>query len=76
MICLYLKIQVKFVCRILQDRFWIVYIPIVRIVKFKPLSQIQVIGLLHQVVSSITHFLRKFSALPYNDINHVVSITT
>ena len=38
MICLHLKISEKFVRLVLHDRFWVLYIPFVRMVRFKLLS--------------------------------------
>ena len=41
---------------ILQDRFWVVHIPFVRIVKFEFLAHLPVDYLAHPVVSSLIHF--------------------
>ena len=38
---------------ILQDRFWVVYIPFVRMIKFKFLAQFPVDDLAHPVLSSL-----------------------
>ena len=58
MICLYLKIPNNFVCLIIQEGFWIVHIPLVRMVKFQFLAQFPVDHLLHPVVSNLILFLR------------------
>ena len=56
-----------------QGQIMVVYIPFVRMVKFKFLAQFPVDYLSHSVVSSLIHFLRKFA---YNVIDHFVSTTT
>ena len=53
---LYLKIPEKFVCLILHDRFWVVHIPFVHMVKFKLFAQFPVDHLPHQVMSSLILF--------------------
>ena len=58
MICLYVKIPEKFVGLILQDRFWFVHVPFVRMDKSKFLAQFQVDHLSHPVVSSLIFPLR------------------
>ena len=50
MICLYLKIPEKFVSHS-QGGFWVLYIPFVRMVKFKVLAPFPVEDLPHSVVS-------------------------
>ena len=50
---LYLSIQGEFVRLILQDRFWIVHIPFVRVVKFKFLAQFPGDHHAYQIVSII-----------------------
>ena len=54
---LYLKIPEEFVYVILQDRFWMVHIPFVRIVKLQILAQFPVDHLAHPVVPSLILFL-------------------
>ena len=58
------KIPEKFVRLILQDRFWVVHMPFVRIVKLKFLAQFPVDQLAHPVVSSLIlyyyHYYREF----------------
>ena len=54
---LYLKIPEEFVCLILQDRFWVVSIRFVRVVKLQFLAQFPVDHLAHPVVSSLIHHL-------------------
>ena len=66
----YPKIPDNIVHLILQDLFWIVHLPRVRIVKFKFLHDSQLISQPHQVV------LRKFTSFSYNKIDRFVSITT
>ena len=58
----------KFVCIILQERFWVVHIPLFRMVKFKFLAQFPTCHLLPPVVSSLIHFLRWFAAFVYHMI--------
>ena len=60
MIHLYLKIPENFVHLILQDGFWVMYIPFVCMVKLKLLTQFQAYHLAHPVVSSLILFLRVF----------------
>ena len=52
----FLKILQKFVCLLFLDRFWVVYIIIVRMVNFKFLAQFPVDHLPHPFVSSLTLF--------------------
>ena len=52
----YLKIPRIFVYPILQDGFWVVHTPLVRMVKFKFLARFQVDHLLHPVVSSLYYY--------------------
>ena len=47
----------EFVCLILLNRFWVVHIPFVRMVKFQFLAQFQIDHLAHPVVSNLTLFL-------------------
>ncbi len=54
MIRLYLKIPEEFVRLILKDRFWVMHIPFVRMVKFKFLAHFLVDRLAHPVVSRLT----------------------
>ena len=54
---LYLKIPEEFVRLILQDRFWVVYIPFFRMVKFQFLAQFPVDHFAYPVVSSLVLFL-------------------
>ena len=56
-ICLYLMIPEEFVCVILQDRFWVVHIPFVRMVKLQFLAQFPVDHLDAPVVPSLILFL-------------------
>ena len=49
---LYLKIPEKFVCLILQNRYWVVHIPFVRKVKFHLLAQFPVDHHTHSVIYS------------------------
>ena len=53
----WIKILEKFVHLIFLDRFWVVHIPFVRMVKFKLLAQFPVNSCTHQVVSSLIFFL-------------------
>ena len=46
---LYLKIGEEFVCLILQDRFWVVHVPFIRMVKFQFLAQFQIDHLTYPV---------------------------
>ena len=64
-ICLFLKISEKFVPRILQDWFWVVHIPFVRMIKFQFLAQFTVDHLVHPVVSSLIFFLCWFAVFAY-----------
>ena len=73
---LYLKIPEKFVSLILQDRFWVEHIPLVRMVKFKFLAQFPVDHFAHPVVSCLILLLGYFSAFVYHVINRFVSTTT
>ena len=58
LITLYLRIPEEFVRLILQDRFWIVHKPFVRMVKFKFLAQFPVHTYhTYPVVSSLILFL-------------------
>ena len=57
MIRLDVKITEESVFVILLDRFWVVHIPFVRMVKFKFLAQFPVDHLAHPVVPSIILFL-------------------
>ena len=56
MIRLYLKIPEELASLILQDRFWVVHIPFIRMVKFRLLAQFPVDHLTHPVVSSLKFF--------------------
>ena len=56
-----------------QDRFWFVRIPFGRMVKFESLAQFPVNHFLHLVVSSLTLFLREFSAFTHNMTYRFVS---
>ena len=73
MIPLYHKMLENFMRFILQEGFWFVPVPFVRMVKLQFLAQFLVDHLLHTVVSSLALLLRKFSV--YNLINRLVSIT-
>ena len=75
MIRLNVKIPKEFVRVIIQDRFWVVYIPFVCMVKFKFLVQFLVDHLAHPVVSSLILFLWKFAAFAYYVIDFFVSFT-
>ena len=55
---LYLKVPVNFMRFIFEDRFWVVRIPPVRMVKFQFLAQFPVDHLSHPVVSGLILFLR------------------
>ena len=57
MICLYLKIQEKFVCFILQDGFQVVHVSLIFMVKFTVLIQFSVDRLPHIVISILILFL-------------------
>ena len=57
MIHLYLKIQEEFVRFILQNKFRVVHIPFVRMVKLKFLAQFPVDYLVQPVVFSLILFL-------------------
>ena len=57
---LYLKIPEKFVCLILQDGFWVLHIPLVRMVIFKLFEQCRVDYLHRLVMSSLILFRRFF----------------
>ena len=57
MICLYLKIPERFVRLIFYDRFSVVHILFVCVVKFKLLAQFPMDHLPHPVVSSLIVFL-------------------
>ena len=75
-ICLYLKIPTKLIRFILLDRFWVVHIPFVRMVKFKFFAQLPVDHLAHPVLSRLILFRRKFAAFDFFVIDHFVFITT
>ena len=62
------------VCLILLDRFLVVRLLFVHMVKFPFLAQFLVNSLIHQAVLSLMLFLREFVALVYNAIDHFVSI--
>ena len=47
----------EFMCFILQDRFWVVHIPLVHMVKFQFLAQFPVDYLAHSIMSSLILFL-------------------
>ena len=53
----YLNTQDKFVRFILKDRYLVIHIPFVRVVKFKILAQFPVDHLAHPVLSSLILFL-------------------
>ena len=57
MIRLYVKIPEEFVRLILSDRFWVVHIPFVCMVRLKLLAQFLEDHLAHQVMSSLILFL-------------------
>ena len=63
-------------CFILLDRFWVVDIPFVPMVKFKCLAQLPVDHLAHPVISSFIILLCQFAAFAYLVIDRFVSITT
>ena len=54
---LFLQIPEEFVCLIFQDRFWVVHIPFVRMVKHQLLANLPVDHLAHPVVPSLIFFL-------------------
>ena len=74
--CLSLKFLDNSVCLIIQDRFWVVHVPLVLMVKFKSLAEFLEDHLPHIVVPSLIVFLRKFAALTYYMIDCLVSFTT
>ena len=57
---------------IVQDGFWVMHIPFVRMVKYKLLEQFPVDYLAYSVVSSLI----QFSAITYYAIDRLDSITT
>ena len=73
---LYLKNPLEFVHLILQDRFWVVHIPFVCMVKFQFLAQFYMDPLAHSVMFILLHFLGKFTAFIYYVIDDFVTITT
>ena len=73
---LYVKIAEEFVRVILQDRFSVVHIPLVRMIKFKFLAQFPVDHLAHSVVVSFIPFLFSFVAFACYEIDRFISITT
>ena len=66
MIHLYLKISEKLVRLILQDGFWFVLLPFVRMAKFKLLAQFPVDHLSYLIVSSFFFFLFFFCSFCVN----------
>ena len=70
------KIPENFLYLILQDKFWVVEVPLVRMVKFRFFAQLPVDFLPHTVVSSFTFFLHQFTAFAFNMMNGFISITT
>ena len=69
-----LTIPENFMYLIFQNRFWVVDIPFVRMIKFKFVALILVEHLSYTVVSSLIPFLCKISAFAYNVIDQFVSI--
>ena len=63
-------------CLIPQDRFWVVIIQFVRMVKSKFLAQFLVDHLAHSVVSSFISFLCQFAAFAYYVLDRFVTIIT
>ena len=63
-------------CVILHDRCWVVYIPFVRMVKFKFPAHLLVDHLAHPVVSGLILLLCQFPAFTYYMIDGFVFITT
>ena len=76
MIRLYLKIPEELVRFILLDRFFVVHIPFIRMIKLQLLAQFSVDHLAHPVVSSFILFLCQFAAFIYYVIDCFVSFTT
>ena len=62
---LYPKIPEKFVHLILEDRFWVVQITFVHMVKYKLLAQFPMEHLAHPVVSNVILFLYQLAAFAY-----------
>ena len=73
---LYIKVPQEFVCIILQDRFWVVHISFVGMVKFKFLAHFPVDQLAHPVMSSLVLLLCQFAAFAYYVIDGFISVTT
>ena len=73
-ICLYLKIQENFMCLILQERFWFVYIPFGSMVKIQFFALFPMNHLPHPVMSCLIFFGAYFQYLLIV-INGFVSIT-
>ena len=72
-ICLYLKIPEEFVHLIVLDRFWVVHIPCVRIIKLQFLAQFPVDHLAHPVLPSLIFFLCQFAAFANHVIDRFIS---
>ena len=60
----------------LQDGFWLVHIPFVRIAKFKFLAQFPIDHPSNSIVSGLILFLSLFAAFAYYVSNHFVYIAT
>ena len=75
-IYLYLKILGEFVRLILQDRFWVVHITFVRMVKLQFLAQFPVYQLAYPVVPSLILSLCSFEVFAYYEIDRFVSYIT
>ena len=71
-----LKILENFMRLVLQDRFWFVHIPFIRMVKFQFIALFPVDHLTHSVVSCLILSLYWFASSTYYVIDRFISITT
>ena len=72
----YVKVTSEFKCLIHQDRYLVMHISFVYMVKFKFLARFPVDHVARPVVSNLILLLHQFTAFSFFVINHFVSITT